>query len=172
MFGQLSRSITFDVGDAVIHRVNLDTYEMKSFVNGKLARTIPISGGKPGFETRSGTKVIMEKFREKRMDAATTGISEDDPEYYDISDVPYAMRVTSSGEFLHGAPWSVGSQGSANVSHGCVGMSVDDARWVYDHTLRGDVVEVTGTDRQMTLTNGYGDWNESFAQYKKGSALS
>jgi hypothetical protein len=24
----------------------------------------------------------------------------------------------------------------------------------------------------MTLTNGFGDWNESFAQYRQGSALS
>ena len=71
--------------------------------------------------------MIIEKFQRKRMDAATVGISEDDPEYYNISDVEYAQRVTYSGEFLHAAPWSVGSQGSANVSHGCVGMSTENA---------------------------------------------
>jgi hypothetical protein len=32
-------------------------------------------------------------------------------------------------------------------------------------------VEYTGTDKPMTLTNGYGDWNESFSDYAKGSAL-
>src|SRR3712207_9077743 len=90
-----------------------------------LVRTIPISAGKPGFITRSGVKVVIEKFRTKRMDAATTGISEDDPEYYNIENVEYAQRVTYSGEFLHAAPWSVGSQGAANVSHGCVGMSTE-----------------------------------------------
>ena len=63
--------------------------------------------------------MIIEKFRVKRMDAATIGIGQDDPEYYDLDDVEYAMRVTYSGEFLHAAPWSVGSQGYANVSHGC-----------------------------------------------------
>jgi lipoprotein-anchoring transpeptidase ErfK/SrfK len=172
IFGQVSRSTTFHVGDSVISKVNVQTHRMRVFVNGKLARTIPVSAGKPGFITRSGVKVIVEKFRHKRMDAATTGISQDDPEYYNISNVEYAMRVTYSGEFLHAAPWSVGSQGSDNVSHGCVGMSTEDAAWLYGLTKRGDVVDVTGSDRYMTLDNGYGDWNASFADWRKGSALS
>lgn len=171
VYGQLSRTSSFTVGDALVSRVDVAAHTMRVYRNGTLLRTIPVSAGKPGFTTRSGTKVIIEKFREKRMDAATTGISEDDPEYYNIEDVEYAMRVTYSGEFLHAAPWSVGSQGSANVSHGCVGMSTANAAWLYNLTRRGDVVEVTGSDRWMTLTNGYGDWNVRFAEYRKGSAL-
>lgn len=171
LYGQESRSIDFRVGDSVVSKVDVDAHVMRTFINGKLARTIPVSAGKPGWETRSGTKVIIEKFRRKRMDASTIGVSEDDPEYYDLANVQYALRVTYSGEFLHAAPWSAGSQGSANVSHGCVGMSVADAAWLYDLTHRGDVVEVTGSDRQMSLTNGYGDWNASFADYRAGSAL-
>jgi len=172
IYGQESRRLDFHVGDSVVSRVDVRSHTMRTFVNGKLARTIPISAGKPGWETRSGTKVVIEKFRQKRMNAATIGVSESDPEYYDLSNVEYALRVTYSGEFLHAAPWSVGSQGSANVSHGCVGMSLADAQWLYDRTSRGDVVEVTGSARQMTLDNGYGDWNLSAAAWKQGSALS
>lgn len=172
IYGQESRSMDFSIGDSVVSKINVDTHRMQVFVNGGLARTIPISAGKAGWETRSGTKVIIEKFREKRMDAATIGVDKDDPEYYNLAEVEYALRVTYSGEFLHAAPWSVGSQGSSNVSHGCVGMSTEDAAWLYDLTRRGDVVQVTGSDRWMTLTNGYGDWNESFAEYRQGSALS
>jgi lipoprotein-anchoring transpeptidase ErfK/SrfK len=172
IYGQESRTSTFHVGDSVISHVNVKTHRMRVFVNGKLARTIPVSAGKPGFITRSGVKVIVEKFRHKRMDAATTGISQSSPDYYNISNVEYAMRVTYSGEFIHAAPWSVGSQGSANVSHGCVGMSTENAAWLYGLSKRGDVVDVTGSDRYMTLDNGYGDWNESFAAWRKGSALS
>ncbi|MGI8900083.1 MAG: Ig-like domain-containing protein [Nocardioides sp.] len=171
IYGQLSRTTSFTVGDAVISRIDVARHRMRVFRNGTMLRTIPISAGKPGFITRSGTKVIIEKFRAKRMDAATTGIDPDDPEYYNMSNVEYAMRVTYSGEFLHAAPWSLASQGRANVSHGCVGMSTGDARWVYGLSNRGDVVEVTGTDRRMTLTNGYGDWNASFDDYRQGSAL-
>ena len=106
------------------------------------------------------------------MNATTIGVDKNDPEYYNISNVEYALRVTYSGEFLHAAPWSVGDQGSANVSHGCVGMSAADAAWLYNLTKRGDVVEVTGSNRYMTLTNGYGDWNLDFADWSAGSALS
>ncbi|MFW6775712.1 L,D-transpeptidase [Nocardioides sp. CPCC 205120] len=171
IYGQESRTVTFRVGRSVIHRVDAATHTMTTLIDGVEARRMPISAGKPGFETRSGVKVVMEKFRTKTMDAATTGISPDDPEYYNIEDVEYALRVTNSGEFLHAAPWSSGSQGVANVSHGCVGMATPDAAWVYENTRRGDVVEVTGTDRRMTLENGFGDWNATPEEYAAGSAL-
>ena len=116
--------------------------------------------------------MIIEKFAEKRMNSETVGINPDSAEGYDIDDVQYAMRLTYSGEFIHAAPWSVGSQGSANVSHGCTGLSTDNARYLFDMTRRGDVVEYTGTDRQMTTNNGWGDWNEPFAEYRQASALS
>jgi lipoprotein-anchoring transpeptidase ErfK/SrfK len=156
----------------VVSKVNAQTHQMKTFINGKLARTMPITTGKPGFTTRSGIKVIVEKFRSKRMNSETVGIAAGSSEAYDLDNVEYAMRVTYSGEFLHAAPWSVGSQGYANVSHGCTGLSTSNAAWLYGVSKPGDVVEYTGTDRQMTLDNGYGDWNEPFKAYKAGSALS
>ena len=171
IFGQEDRESSFTVGDAVVMKVDVPSHRMQVFENGRLLRTLPVSAGKAGFTTRSGIKVIVEKHRFKDMDAATTGISEDNPEYYNMIDVEYAMRVTYSGELLHAAPWSVGSQGSANVSHGCVGMSTSDAGWLFGLARRGDVVEVTGTDRQMEPTNGFGDWNLSWKDYKAGSAL-
>ena len=171
VYGQESRHVEFHVGDAHIYKVNAQSDQMKVYSNGKLLRTIPITTGKPGFTTRSGTKVIIEKFATKRMNSETIGIGKNNPEFYDLDDVKWAMRVTYSGEFLHAAPWSVASQGHANVSHGCTGMSTANAKWLYDMSRRGDVAEFTGTDRQMTLTNGYGDWNESFKAWKAGSAL-
>ena len=171
VFGQLSRTTSFTVGDAIVSRVDIQRHTMKVFQNGALLRTLPITTGKAGFTTRSGTKVIIEKFREKRMNSETVGIGQDDPEYYNIADVEYAMRVTNSGEFIHAAPWSVGDQGRDNVSHGCTGMSTENAAWLYAMTLRGDVVEYVGTERPMTLTNGYGDWNLDFPSWSDGSAL-
>jgi lipoprotein-anchoring transpeptidase ErfK/SrfK len=173
IYGQESRHVSFDIGDAHVYKVNMDTHQMRVFSNGSLLRTIPITTGEePKFTTRSGVKVILEKFRTKRMNSETIGIARNSPDGYDIDDVEYAMRVTYSGEFVHAAPWSVGSQGSANVSHGCTGMSTANAAWLYNMTSRGDVVEYTGTDKPMTLTNGYGDWNLAFADWASGSALS
>lgn len=173
IFGQESRHVDFNVGDAHVYKVNMDTHQMRVFSNGGLLRTIPITTGEePKFTTRSGVKVILEKFRTKRMNSETIGIDRNSPDGYDIDDVEYAMRVTYSGEFVHAAPWSVGDQGSANVSHGCTGMSTANAGWLYNMSRRGDVVEYTGTDRPMELTNGYGDWNLDFADWSSGSALS
>ena len=172
VYGQLDRRVTFDVGDSVVSKIAVDKHRMNVFINGRHARTIPISAGMKGYETRSGTKIIMEKFESKRMDAATTGVSRNDPEYYNIANVRWAMRVTYSGEFVHGAPWSVGAQGDANVSHGCVGMSLADAKWLFDRSRRGDVVHVRGTNREIEPGNGWTDWDVSYAEYKEGSALS
>ncbi len=171
IYGQMDRRVSFTIGSSVIMKPNLQTDQMAVMVNGKLARTIPITGGKSGFETRSGTKLIIEKFAQKRMDAATVGIQPGSPEYYDIPDVQYAQRVTFTGEFLHAAPWSVSAQGSYNVSHGCVGMSTDNAKWLFDLTHRGDPVIVTGTQRSLEPGNGWTDWDVSYVQYKQGSAL-
>jgi lipoprotein-anchoring transpeptidase ErfK/SrfK len=171
IYGQEDRSASFVIGNSVIDKINIRTDKMRVWVNGKLARTIPITGGKPGYETRSGTKLIIEKFEIKRMDAATVGIQPDDPEYYNIPDVRYAMRVTYSGEFLHAAPWSVSDQGVDNVSHGCVGMNTANASWLFGISHRGDPVKVTGTNRPLEPGNGWTDWNVSYQQYKKGSAL-
>lgn len=172
IYGQESQEFDFTIGRKVISKINLDTHRMKVFIDDRLAKTIPITGGMPGYETRSGTKVIMEKYESKDMDAATTGVSEHDPEYYNISNVPNALRVTWSGEFLHGAPWSEGSQGSSNVSHGCVGLSVENSDWMFDNTSIGDVVKVTGSKRTIEPGNGWTDWDMSWREFVKGSALS
>ncbi len=171
IFGQLDRSSTFTIGASHIYKVNIRTDQLKVYDNGHLARTIPVTTGMPGFTTRSGTKIIIEKDRFHTMNSETIGIDPNSALGYNIKDVEYAMRLTYSGEFLHAAPWSVASQGHENVSHGCTGMSTANAGWLYHQSQIGDVVEYTGSSKMMTLTNGYGDWNEPFSQYKSGSAL-
>ncbi|WP_395659923.1 Ig-like domain-containing protein [Nocardioides sp.] len=171
IYGQENRDVNFRVGDAHVYRVDMVSHQMKVFSNGKLLRTIPITTGEqPTYTTRSGTKVIIEKFASKDMNSETVGITGADA--YNIEGVQYAMRLTYSGEFIHAAPWSVGYQGNSNVSHGCTGMSTENAAWLFAMSRRGDVVEYTGSDKPMTLDNGYGDWNESFKTYEQGSALS
>ncbi len=172
IYGQEDRRVVFHVGRSVVARVNTVSDQMSVFINGALARTIPITTGQqPKFTTRSGIKVIIEKYRSKTMNSETIGIDPNGPDGYNIDNVEYAQRVTFSGEFLHAAPWSVGSQGRANVSHGCTGMSTSNAAWFYAQTRPGDVVEYRGTGRYMTLTNGYGDWNLPWKDWVAGSAL-
>lgn len=169
IYGKGGLESSFKIGPSMVTKVDAATHEAQVLRDGAVIRTIPITTGKQGFETRSGTKVIVSKERTRIMDAATGGTDRGDPEYYRLT-VEYAMRVTYSGEFVHAAPWSVGSQGRANVSHGCIGMSTSNAQWLYDQTLVGDVVEVTGTSSAQNLGNGITVWNESWPQWLARSA--
>ncbi len=170
-FGEQSVVTDFTIGRAVIAKVNLKTHMMDVDINGKKAKSIPVSGGRPGWETRSGVKVIMEKFTDFTMKAESIGLKEGDKDYYHDVKVKRALRITHSGEFLHSAPWSVRQQGHENVSHGCVGMSDANSIWLYDNMRVGDVVETVGSKKPMTMGNGYADWNLSWATWQQGSAL-
>jgi lipoprotein-anchoring transpeptidase ErfK/SrfK len=165
-YGQISSKTKFSVGRKFLIKVNLSSDYATVYKNGDKVRSIPVTGGKRGWQTRSGIKLIMAKEYNKVMTNEMIGAKEK----YSLK-AAYAMRLTNSGEFLHAAPWSVGSQGRANVSHGCVGMSVANSRYLIENTLIGDPVVTTGTSKSIEPGNGYSDWNSSYKQYKKGSAL-
>lgn len=160
----------FTTTKATTSVVNLAEKTLKVYQDETLIREIEITGGKPGWETRNGTKVILEKHREIEMDGDSVGIEPGDPEYY-LLQVEYALRVTWSGEFLHAAPWSEGSQGTDLVSHGCVGMSTADAIWLFNLTTKGDIVTVTGSPKELEKGNGYTDWNLTWDEWLAGSAI-
>jgi len=166
IYGQNSTKTHFTIGRSQITKINLSSDVARVYRNGKLARRIYVSGGKPGWQTRSGTKLIMDKLYVTRMTNQMIGAREE----YSLS-VKYAMRITLSGEFLHAAPWNAAHLGRRNASHGCVGMSTGDAAWLFSRSLIGDPVVTTGSSRGIEYGNGYSDWNMSYAQYKKSSAL-
>ena len=166
IYGQNSTKTHFTIGRSQVTKINLSSDVARVYRNGKFARRIYVSGGKPGWQTRSGTKLIMDKLYVTRMTNDMIGAREN----YSLR-VKYAMRITTSGEFLHAAPWNAAHLGRRNASHGCVGMSTGDAAWLFNRSLIGDPVVTTGSSRGIEYGNGYSDWNMSYAQYKKGSAL-
>jgi len=163
---------SFTVGSSMISTVDIKRHVMTVTRSGKVINTIPISAGRPGpqTETRSGIKVIIRKEGTVVMDSTSIGIKKGQPGYYKIT-TQSAMRVTWTGEYLHSAPWSVGSQGSANVSHGCVNMSPSNAAWMYAQSKAGDIVKFTGSNRVFQPAEGIGVWQYSFANWKAQSAL-
>ena len=165
-------SASFTVGSAMVSTVDIKNHRMTVTRDGKVINTIPISAGRPGplTETRSGIKVIIRKEGTVVMDSSTIGIKKGEPGYY-REVTQSAMRVTWTGEYLHSAPWSVGSQGNANVSHGCINMSPANAAWMYANSKAGDVVKFTGSNRQFLPTEGIGVWQYSYDGWVKQSAL-
>lgn len=166
VFGTKDLIYKFATGASMVSTVDADTHQMTVVRDGKKVETIPITTGKPGFETRSGTVVIMSKDGTVRMSDPTLRGS---GEFYDLT-VSLAMRITPSGEYIHAAPWSTGSQGWANVSHGCVGMSTGNASWLYSNSSVGDVVIIKNTGRPQDLDNGITDWNIPWKQWLRKSA--
>ncbi len=168
-YGADNVDLNFKVGSSLIMKVDANTLQMVVERNGQVVQTLPVTTGKPGFETRSGIKVISAKEGTVIMDSATTGTPAGSSESYRL-EVNDAMRLTESGEFIHAAPWSTYAQGSYSVSHGCIGLSSSDADWLYGMASPGDVVVVTNTGRETDLGNGITAWNEPWEQWLKGSA--
>jgi lipoprotein-anchoring transpeptidase ErfK/SrfK len=172
LWGGDAKPLKLTTGDRIEAVTNASDHTLTVYRNGKDIRDIPVTTGKPGFETRNGIKVVLEKQSFVQMRSSTVGIAEGSGDSYDIP-VHWATRVTWSGEYVHAAPWSEGSQGSANVSHGCTGMSTENAEWFYNTVREGDLVRVVGSDGEnMTpFDNGFGDWNLGWAKWREGSAL-
>lgn len=163
-WGVADVNVAYRIGDTHISTVDAATHTMTVTSNGEVVNTFPMSAGKPGFDTRSGIHVINEKQQLVIMDSATVGIPRGSPDGYYLK-VTWATRISNSGEYVHSAPWSVGSQGRANVSHGCVNLSDPNAKWFYEFTQIGDIVEVVNTPRQLEPTNGIGDWQIPWAEW-------
>lgn len=157
----------FGIGSRNIMLVDSAAHKMTFKQNGKLLRTMPVSTGKSGHLTRSGIKVIMSK---ERNTVFTASVAESDPEYYKLN-IAVAMRVTWSGEYIHSAPWSVGSQGYSNVSHGCTNVSPSNAEWIIQNVNIGDIAEYVNTGRELDAGNGITVWNESWKDWTAGSAI-
>jgi lipoprotein-anchoring transpeptidase ErfK/SrfK len=180
LYGETDRTLKLTVGPSKVAKIEDATKQMKVYVDGKLARTIPVSMGRNqqitvggtdiSFVTPSGTYVVQEKYEVKRMSSATYGL----PTSYELGydkDIPLAVRLSAGGIFVHSAPWSVDDQGERNVSHGCINISPQHAKWFYDNFSYGDIVTVTGTSTSLEPTDGYGDWNIPWDEWKQGSAL-
>lgn len=159
-YGSADRSGSFTTDKGMVIYVSGPGKSGRVTIGGKTVRKFGTSVGKAGYITRSGIKTITEKLRVTRM----TNIGVTDDEVYDLQ-VPYAMRITDTGEFLHGAPWN-GNIGYANTSHGCTNLKLSDAAWIFERANWGTPVVTTGTSRSMETWNGPGArWNVAYKNW-------
>ncbi|MFF8027365.1 Ig-like domain-containing protein [Streptomyces sp. NPDC007896] len=178
VFGVQKKTVTFTIGRSQVSTVDVNTQTMTVVRDGTTLKTVPISAGSAEHTTYNGQMVISEKFVQTRMNGSTVGYGGE----YDIPDVPHAMRLTSSGTFIHGNYWynrgnpPFGRQGT---SHGCVGLADvqgaqgdTSAKWFYDNSLVGDVVVVKNSpDKTVSPDNGLNGWNMSWSAWTAGSTV-
>jgi lipoprotein-anchoring transpeptidase ErfK/SrfK len=162
--------VSFKIGDAHISEADQAAHVMRVYNNGNLIRTFPISTGRSEYPTMDGVHIALGKSQTVEMNSATVGIPKGSPGYYDEI-VYWDVRISNGGEFVHAAPWSVGSQGSSNVSHGCVNLSTENATWFYNWSTFGDIVDVYNGVRPPELGDaGTADWNMSWKKWVAGDA--
>ncbi|MGQ4401415.1 Ig-like domain-containing protein [Streptomyces hayashii] len=174
VYGLQEKSFSFTVGRSQVSLVDAAKHTMQVRRDGELLATVPITAGGPKNTTYNGRMVVSEMLELTRMNGATVGFKKANGKgEYDIPDVPHAMRLTSSGTFLHGNYWADDVFGRANVSHGCVGLrdvkggaSDTPAGWFFDRSLIGDVIEVVHSkDKQVAPDNGLGGWNMTWKEW-------
>ena len=141
MAGGVRRS--FGTGATVLAVGSISAHTFTVSIDGVIMRQMPASMGKPRFPTPIGSFSALEKQQTVVMDSRTIGIPLTDPEGYKLT-VNYAVRVTWGGVYVHSAPWSVGSQGYANVSHGCINLGPDNAAWYFNQVGIGDPIIING----------------------------
>jgi lipoprotein-anchoring transpeptidase ErfK/SrfK len=169
----LAKKWTFRTTRKFIARVDGSTYRMTVHIDGKKVKVFPVSLGSNGWNTTNGVKVIStSKLARHTYTSAALGLT-NPADYYVLPNIPWNTRITPSGEFIHSAPWAYGRIGRWNGSHGCTNMFADDAKWIYDKTVPGDVVVYQNTGgRTVATSNGPGGlWNVPWDKWLERSAL-
>lgn len=162
--GKNDLSIDFEVGREQIVEASAKTHRMVVTRDGKKVMDFPTSLGSAKAPSYNGVHVVMSKHSDYTMTSARWGYT---------TPVKWAVRIHNNGEFVHAAPWSVGQQGSANVSHGCINLSTARAKEYYDSALYGDPVIVKDSSVNLSTDDSdISDWVYDWDDWKKMSALS
>ena len=180
LFGAEDRSVGFSIGPSHVTIADDATKTVNAYENGVLVRTMPTSMGRGGTETvgaqtiafwtQSGVYTVMDKANPVLMDSSTYGLPVDSASGYRIS-VPYATRISPDGIYLHEREATVWAQGNTNVSAGCLNLSAENARWFYEFSQPGDVVEIRNTGGKPLEQWQNGDWSVPWQEWLQGSAL-
>lgn len=176
VYGASNASTHFTIGRSLIAVADNNSHYTQVFIDGQLQRNMACSLGKGGyttaadgsqihFWTQNGVHVVLEKAQTVHMTSSSYGITNpSDPNFYQ-EDVSLCTRISYSGEYLHAAPWNMKDHGNTNSSHGCINLSTEDAQWVYDTFILGDVVEVKNSPKPLPVWDGLGDWQLGYDKY-------
>jgi lipoprotein-anchoring transpeptidase ErfK/SrfK len=181
LYGQADKTVAFKIGAQHIAVANARTHQVKVYFNNKLMRTMPTSMGQGGYVagkngsialwTMPGTYTVIAHENPAVMSSDSYGLPANSPLGYAPENVYWATKISVDGIYLHELDTTVWAQGHSNVSHGCLNLNLDNARWYYQTALVGDVVEVVQSGGPKLQVWQNGDWSVPWATWVKGSAL-
>jgi hypothetical protein len=169
--------VNFEIGRSQVSVVDAKKKQMTVTRDGEEIKKVDITSGSPEHPTYNGRMVISERHKVTRMDGRTVGFGRnEDDGGYDTKDVPHAMRLSTSGTFIHGNYWLPQSAfGATNGSHGCVGLfdkkgggdKGTPGAWFFNESIVGDVVEIKNSkDKTIQPDNGLNGWNMDWDEWK------
>jgi lipoprotein-anchoring transpeptidase ErfK/SrfK len=180
LYGQEDSRVAFTIGDSHVSIADDNTKQVSVYDNGDLVRTMPTSMGMGGSETIGGQTIsfwtqrgvytVMDKANPVIMDSSTFGLPINSRLGYRET-IKYATRISTDGVYLHQLDSTVWAQGNTDTSHGCLNLNADNARWFFDFSQPGDVVEVRNAGGEPLQLWQNGDWSLSWDDWLKGSAL-
>ncbi|WP_433623900.1 L,D-transpeptidase [Nocardia sp. CA-120079] len=180
LYGQEDTKTTFTIGPSHVSIADDNTKQVQVFENGNLIRTMPTSMGRGGSEviagktlsfwTQPGIYTVMDKGNPVIMDSSTYGLPVNSRLGYKEA-IGWATRISTDGIYLHQLDSTVWAQGSQNLSHGCLNLSLANAQWFYNFAIPGDVVEVRNTGGAPLEVWQNGDWGVPWDEWVQGSAL-
>jgi lipoprotein-anchoring transpeptidase ErfK/SrfK len=159
-----SLTLNFGIGDAHMTTVDGTSETMTVTDNGVQKFKFPVSLGKAATPSYTGTKVVMELDKVQHMVGTA-----DDP--YSLM-VPWSVRLTNSGEFIHSAPWNTANIGKHSTSNGCTNLSTANALAYFNFAQIGDPAVYSNTGGTvMPVWDGYGDWNVPWSTWQSGGSV-
>lgn len=172
-----SLTLSMRTGARHVSTVNNKTHQLSVVSDGKLVRRMPVSLGEGDHPTYKGTKVVMARgenipgTNRPRPQGAVRMVSNAPGDQYDLL-VPWSVRITNSGEYVHSASWNTGNIGSRNTSHGCTNLDVAAAKWFWHFSQVGDVVRYPNASGPTQPSwDGWGWWNVHWSTWKQGGLL-
>ncbi|MDT4916593.1 MAG: hypothetical protein QOH89_1293 [Pseudonocardiales bacterium] len=182
LYGQADQSVSFKIGQKRVAIADNKTHRVKVYFDDKLVRNMPTSMGMGGsttgdngqtiyFWTMPGTYTVINHENPAIMSSSSYGLPENSPYGYAPEKVPYATKISTDGIYLHELDTTVWAQGHQNVSHGCLNLNYANAKWYYNHSHIGDVVQVIHSAGPKINFNQGGQWSIPWKQWLHGSAL-
>lgn len=115
--------------------VNLSDQWLYAYEGDKQVFDAPVSTGRDGMQTPTGTYAVYSKLKVQTMDGVLDG------QYWVVPNVPNVMYI-NGGVALHGTYWHNRFGSGARLSHGCVNLPLSAAAWLYGWAPVGTTVRV------------------------------
>jgi lipoprotein-anchoring transpeptidase ErfK/SrfK len=116
--------------------VNLSDQWMYAYEGAALVYDAPVTTGRDGMQTPTGTFSIYAKIKVQTMDGVTDGKA------WVVPNVPNVMYINGDVA-MHGTYWHKLFGSGMRVSHGCINLPLGAAAWLYGWAPTGTTVKVT-----------------------------